>query len=95
MKKPGVLLRLWKRPDHFNLRSMSSSSRSSQVVFPSLHHNPASDEKQEKTEKEKKRLRFLASFEEKSLSKIPERDIVWASLNQHQVSTITKAYNIS
>jgi hypothetical protein len=85
MKKPGVLLRLWKRPDHFNRRSMSSSSRSSQVVLPSLQHNPALEEK-----KEKKRLRFLAL-----IRKNPEGDIHWGSLTQHQVSTITQPYNIT
>lgn len=37
MKNPGVLLRLWKSPDHFKRRSMSSRSKSCQVVFPSLH----------------------------------------------------------
>ena len=36
MNVPGALLRLWKRPDHFSLRSISSSSKSSHFVLPSL-----------------------------------------------------------
>lgn len=36
MKKPGVFLRRWNRPDHFRRTSMSSSARSCHVVLPSL-----------------------------------------------------------
>lgn len=43
MKVPGARLRLWKSPDHFMRRSMSSRSRSSHLVFPSLISWPSSE----------------------------------------------------